>query len=293
MDTVGNTPLLELNIDGTRIYAKAEFMNPSGSVKDRAAKNMLLTAIADGRLTKDKIILDSTSGNTGIAYAMFGAALGYEVVLCLPANASIERKKVLKAYGAKVVETDPLESADGAYLVACEMKKKDPEKYFFPDQYNNEANWLAHYNGTAEEILAQAETLGRKVTHFVAGAGTSGTFTGTSRKLKKHGVTAILMQPDSPFHGLEGMKHMETTINPGFFDSTLADEVVTVATEAAYEMTQRLAKEAGLFVGVSTGANVRAAIDVAQKLPEDSFLVTILCDNGFRYLTEPVWSGLI
>jgi cysteine synthase B len=293
LDFIGNTPLLEINLvplpEGVQIYAKAEYFNPSGSVKDRAAKNMLLTAIADGQLTKDKIILDSTSGNTGIAYAMIGAALGYKVELCLPANASIERKKILKAYGAKVIETDPLESSDGAYLVAKEMVKKEPGKYFFPDQYNNYANWQAHYNGTAEEILKQTKG---KITHFLAGAGTSGTFTGTAEKLKEHKVKTILMQPDSPFHGLEGMKHLETTIKPGFFDYNLADEIVTVSTEEAYAMTRRLAREAGIFAGVSSGANIHATIEVAKKLPPNSLIVTILCDNGNRYLTEPVWEDL-
>jgi cysteine synthase B len=287
---VGNTPLLEINIsplpDGVRVFAKAEYFNPSGSVKDRAAKNMLLTAMAEGRLTKDKTILDSTSGNTGIAYAMIGAALGYKVELCIPSNASLERKKILKAYGAGIIETDPLESSDGAYLAAKGLAEKNPGKYFFPDQYNNNANWLAHYTGTAEEILKQTNG---GITHFLAGAGTSGTFMGTARKLKEHGIKAVLMQPDSPFHGLEGLKHMETTIKPGFFDYGLADEMITVSTEAAYAMTRRLAREAGIFVGVSSGANVFAAFEIAQKLPPDSVVVTILCDNGNRYLTEPIW----
>jgi cysteine synthase B len=290
LDLVGNTPLIDINItplpQGVRLCAKAEFFNPSGSVKDRAAKNMLLTAINEGRLTKDKIILDATSGNTGIAYAMIGAALGYRVELCLPANASLERKKILKAYGAVIIETDPLESSDGAYLVAKELAHNNPDKYFFPDQYNNNANWQAHYNGTAREILEQTDG---KITHYICGAGTSGTFTGTSKKLRECGVKTVLMQPDSPFHGLEGMKHIETTIRPGFFDESLADEVVTVSTEEAYTMTRRLAKEAGIFVGVSAGANVHAAVELAKKLPANSLVVTILCDNGNRYLTEPVW----
>jgi cysteine synthase B len=293
VELIGNTPLVEITLDplpkDVRIFAKAEFLNPSGSVKDRAAKNILLNAIKEEWLTKDKIILDSTSGNTGIAYAMIGAALGYKVELCMPANASIERKKMLMAFGAKIIETDPLEGSDGAYLAAKELAEKNGSKYFFPDQYNNYANWKAHYNGTAQEILKQTHG---EVTHFLAGAGTSGTFTGTAERLKKHGVKAILMQPDSPFHGLEGMKHMESTIKPGFFDISLADEVVTVSTEAAYVMTRRLAKEAGLFVGVSSGANVHAAIELAKRLPPSSLVVTILCDNGNRYLTEPVWSDL-
>jgi cysteine synthase B len=250
---------------------------------------MLLTAITEKWLTPDKTILDSTSGNTGIAYAMIGAALGYKVELCIPANASIERKKILKAYGAAVIETDPLEGCDGAYLVAKEMAAKNSSKYFFPDQYNNYANWKAHYNGTAQEIWDQT---GGKVTHFIAGVGTSGTFTGTAERLKKEGVKAILMQPDSPFHGLEGMKHMESTIKPGFFDSKLADETVTVSTEDAYTMTRRLAREAGIFVGISSGANVHAAVEFAKKLKGPSVVVTILCDNGNRYLSEPVWGEL-
>lgn len=291
LDFIGNTPLIELKrifpFDGSvKILAKAEFFNPSGSVKDRAAKNMLLTAIADGRLTKDKTILDSTSGNTGIAYAMIGAALGYKVVLCMPANASFERKKILAAYGAEIIETDPLESSDGAYLTAKKLAAENPDKYFYPDQYNNDANWQAHYIGTAEEILAQTNG---KATHFIAGAGTSGTFTGTAKKLREHGIKTILMQPDSPFHGLEGMKHMESTIKPGFFDYGLADEVITVSTEAAYETARQLAKTEGLFVGVSAGANVYAAIEYAKRLPPDSVIVTILCDNGNRYMSEPVF----
>jgi cysteine synthase B len=217
---------------------------------------------------------------------MIGAALGYKVELCLPANASFERKKILKAYGAVIIETDPLESSDGAYLVAKKMAEENPDKYFHPDQYNNPANWQAHYNGTAEEILKQTDG---KVTHFIVGAGTSGTFTGTSKKLKQRGVKAILMQPASPFHGLEGMKHLESTIKPGFFDDNLADEIITVKTEEAYAMTKRLVREAGIFVGVSAGANVHAALEYAKNLTAPSLVVTVLCDNGNRYLTEPLW----
>jgi len=291
LDCVGNTPLLEINMDGCRIYAKAEYFNPSGSVKDRAAKLMLLEAIANGRFTKSKTILDSTSGNTGIAYAMFGAALGYDVTLCLPSNASMERKKILKAYGAEIIETDPLESSDGAYLKAVEIAKADPDKYFFPDQYNNDANWKAHYFNTAVEILTQTKG---KISHFVAGTGTSGTFTGIAKRLKtdKPDVNITLMQPDSPFHGLEGMKHMETTLKPGFFNRDIADNEIETGTEEAYNMVRRLAKEQGIFVGVSSGANVHAALEIAKTAPKDSVIVTILCDNGYRYLTEPVWRNL-
>ena len=284
LDCVGNTPLIEINMDGCRIYAKAEYFNPSGSVKDRAAKLMLLEAIADGRLTKDRIILDATSGNTGIAYAMFGAALGYDVALCLPSNASMERKKILQAYGAEIIETDPLESSDGAYLKAVEIVKDCPDKYFFPDQYNNDANWKAHYYNTAVEILNQTDN---KITHFVAGTGTSGTFTGIAKRLKedKPDVIITLMQPDSPFHGLEGMKHMETTLKPGFFNREIADREIEVGTEEAYDMVRRLSLEAGIFVGVSSGANVYAALEIAKTAPKDSVIVTILCDNGYRYLS--------
>jgi len=293
IDTVGNTPLVALKQPRPDIalYAKAEYFNPSGSVKDRAASRMLLEAVKSGALTKGKTILDSTSGNTGIAYALFGAAMGYSVELCMPANASFERKKILSAYGAKLIETDPLESSDGAYLKAVGMAKAEPDKYFFPDQYNNDDNWKAHYDGTAVEILAQT---GGKITHFVSGAGTSGTFTGTSKRLKHENpaINVILMQPDSPFHGLEGMKHMETTIQPGFFDRSIADSEIEIGTEDAYKTVLRLAKEEGLFVGVSSGANVFAALKIAETALPNSVIVTILCDNGYRYLTEPVWRGL-
>jgi cysteine synthase B len=217
---------------------------------------------------------------------MIGAELGYKVELCLPADAGVGRKKALEAYGAKIIEIDPLEGPDGVYIAAISMLLKDPEKYFYPDQNNNDANWEAHYTGTAEEILKQT---GGKVTHFLAGAGTSGTFTGVAKKLREHGAKSILMQPDSPFHGLEGVKHLESTIRPHFFDYGLADEIVTVSTEAAYAMTRRLAREAGMFVGVSSGANVRAALETAKKLPPGSLLVTVLCDDGNHYLTKPVW----
>lgn len=293
IDSVGNTPLVALKQPrgDIALYAKAEYFNPSGSVKDRAAKRMLLEAVKSGALTKGKTVLDSTSGNTGIAYAMFGAAMGYAVELCMPANASFERKKILSAYGAKLIETDPLESSDGAYLKAVGMAKSEPDKYFFPDQYNNDNNWKAHYDTTAVEIIAQTNG---GITHFVSGAGTSGTFMGTSKRLKAEnpGIKAVLMQPNSPFHGLEGMKHMETTIQPGFFDKNIADSVIEIGTEDAYKTVLRLAKEEGLFVGVSSGANVFAALETAKTAPPGSVIVTVLCDNGYRYLTEPVWRDL-
>jgi cysteine synthase B len=293
LDTIGNTPLVTLrnitaSLKGVSVLVKAEFFNPSGSVKDRAAKAMVLDGIKSGKLTKDKIIIDATSGNTGIAYAMIGAALGYSVTLCMPANASFERKKILRAYGAQIIDTDPLESSDGAYLAVKKLVAENPEKYFYPDQYNNENNWKAHYETTGPEILEQTNY---KITHFVAGAGTSGSFMGTTRRLKAHNkdIKAIFMQPDSPFHGLEGMKHMETTIRPGFFDESVIDGRIEIGTEEAYTMTRRLAREEGLFVGVSAGANALAALRVAEKLPEGSVVVSILCDGGYRYMSEPVY----
>jgi cysteine synthase B len=293
LDLVGNTPLIKLNsltkdLDGVSIYAKAEYLNPSGSVKDRAAKGILLEAIASKKLTKDKILLDSTSGNTGIAYAMFGAALGYKVTLTLPKNANMERKKILKAYGATIIETDPLLSSDGSLLEAKKIAKENPDKYFYTNQYDNEENWKAHYSTTALEILNQTKG---KVTHFLAGMGTSGTFVGTSRRLKELNpeIKTVAMQPNSPFHGLEGMKHMATTINPGIYDSSLIDETILVDTDDARQMTLRLAKEEGLFVGISSGANVFASLELAKTLPKGSVVVTVLCDSGFKYLSDSLW----
>ncbi|MCZ4064401.1 cysteine synthase family protein [Oxalobacter aliiformigenes] len=289
---VGNTPLLRLqNLAGTdqaAVYAKAEYLNPSGSGKDRAALSMIREGIESGKLSPEKTILDATSGNTGIAYAMLGAVLGYRVKLYMPANASIERKKVIRAYGAEIVETDPLEGSDGAYLGVLEEVRKDPDRYFYPDQYNNPANWLAHYNGTGREIFSQ--TSGR-VTHFIAGMGTSGTLMGVARRLKKENpdIRIIGIQPDSPMHGIEGTKHMGSTIPPGIYDSSVIDEFVEVRTEDAYEMVRKLAEQEGMFVGISSGANVSGAITYAAGLSPDSVVVTILCDNGFRYLSEDLW----
>lgn len=292
-EAVGGTPLLRLpaigrELDGVELYAKAEYFNPTGSVKDRAAKAMILDGIARGALTHDKTIIDATSGNTGIAYAALGAALGYKVALCLPANATEERKKLMRLYGAEIIETDPLESSDGAYNECRRLVAEHPDKYFYPDQYNNDANWKAHFSGTAVEIWEQT---GHRVTHFVAGTGTSGTFMGTSRGLKHLSpeVKAVLMQPDSPFHGLEGMKHMASTIHPGFFDESIADVKLEVATETAYVMARRLVREEGILVGVSSGANVAAALKLAETLPRGSVVVTILCDNGNRYLSQDFW----
>jgi cysteine synthase B len=291
---VGGTPVIELkNIfdtaNGVSLFAKAEYCNPSGSVKDRAAKAMILHGINSGLLTKDKIILDSTSGNTGIAYAMFGAALGYRVELFMPANASEERKKLIRSYGAKIIETDPLEGSDGAYRMVMELAEKEPQMYFFPNQYDNFENPRAHYETTGLELYTQC-----KPTHFVAGTGTSGTFMGVSRRLKEldSSIQIALMQPDSPFHGLEGMKHMESTIKPKIFDRSAADIHIEVKTEDAYKTARLLALKEGLFVGISSGANVYAAMELAKTLPEGSRVATILCDNGYRYLSQPLWRDI-
>jgi S-sulfo-L-cysteine synthase (O-acetyl-L-serine-dependent) len=291
LDLIGNTPLIKLaNLVGNprvEIYGKAEWANPGGSVKDRPALNMILEGERSGALTRDKTIIDSTSGNTGIAYAMIAAARGYRVKLCLPKNASEERKRILEAYGVELVLTDPLAGSDGAILVVREIVAADPDKYFYPDQYNNPANWRAHYETTGVEIFEQ--TRGR-VTHFVAGLGTSGTFVGTGRRLRelKPEVKLISMQPDSPFHGLEGLKHMETAIVPGIYDPTLADEEVEVDTEEAHAMVKRLARREGWFVGISSAANVVAAMRVAERIDE-GVIVTVLSDDASKYLSEKFW----
>ena len=292
-DMVGGTPLLRLpsigrELNGVELYAKAEFFNPTGSVKDRAAKAMILDGIERCLLTHDKTIIDATSGNTGIAYAALGTALGYQVTLCLPANATEERKKLMRLYGAEIIETDPLESSDGAYNECRRLVAEHPEKYFYPDQYNNDANWKAHFEGTAAEIWEQTD---HRVTHFVAGTGTSGTFMGTTRGLKHFNpaIKSVLMQPDSPFHGLEGMKHMASTIKPGIFDESVADIKLEVSTYEAYAMTRRLVREEAVLVGISSGANVAAALKLAETLPPGSVVVTVLCDNGNRYLSEEFW----
>jgi len=292
---IGHTPLLGLRRladglpAGVEVLLKAEHLNPGGSVKDRAALAMILDGERSGRLYPGKVILDATSGNTGIAYAMLGAARGYAVTLCLPANASDERKRMLTLYGAELIQTDPLQGSDGAQVVAREMAAHNPDKYFYPDQYNNDANWRAHYETTGPEIWTQ--TKGR-ITHFVAGLGTCGTFTGVGRKLKElnPSIRLISMEPDSPIHGLEGLKHLPTSRMPGIFDPQLADETVEVATEEAQAMTRRLAREEGLFVGVSAGANVLAALTLARQLPAPALVVSILCDGGERYMSERFWT---
>ena len=287
--SIGNTPLIRLRRvtrdlpSGVEVFAKAEHLNPGGSVKDRPALRMILDGERDGTLRTGMTILDATSGNTGIAYAMIGAARGYGVAVCLPKNASQQRKQILRTLGVDIIETDPLESTDGAQRVAREMFEEERDKYFYPDQYNNNANWRAHYDTTAPEIWEQ--TAG-SITHFVAGLGTSGTFMGITRRLKlfDRRVRAISMQPDSPLHGLEGLKHMATALVPGIYDPTIADESVEVSTEDAQEMARRLAREEGLLVGPSSGANVFAALRLARALSGNAVVVTILCDAGERYV---------
>ena len=294
--TIGNTPLLRLEkipreFPGIEIFGKAEYFNPGGSVKDRAALNMILDGERSGKLNHRRVILDATSGNTGIAYAMIAANRGYKVKLCLPANASIERKRILKAYGAEVVFSDAAEGSDGAIRLCRQIYMADPDSYFYPDQYNNPANWKAHYEHTGPEILKQ--TAGR-LTHFVAAMGTSGTFTGVSRRLRRDLPEAkcYSAQPSSGFHGLEGLKHMPTAIVPGIYDEKLADGNLWIETEDAYAMVRRLAREEGLLVGISSGCNVHAATILARELVargESAIIVTMLCDSADKYLSEHFW----
>jgi cysteine synthase B len=294
--TIGNTPLLRLEkipreFPGIEIFGKAEYFNPGGSVKDRAALNMILDGERSGKLNHRRVILDATSGNTGIAYAMIAANRGYKVKLCLPANASIERKRILKAYGAEVVFSDAAEGSDGAIRLCRQIYMADPDSYFYPDQYNNPANWKAHYEHTGPEILKQ--TAGR-LTHFVAAMGTSGTFTGVSRRLRRDlpETKCYSAQPSSGFHGLEGLKHMPTAIVPGIYDEKLADGNLWIETEDAYAMVRRLAREEGLLVGISSGCNVHAATILARELVargESAIIVTMLCDSADKYLSEHFW----
>jgi len=292
LDLVGRTPLVrlhrfELETPGVELWAKAEWQNPGGSVKDRAATRMILDGEASGALTTGKIILDATSGNTGIAYAMVGAAKGYRVKLCLPGNASPERKMILRALGTEIVLTDPLEGTDGAIREARRLHAAEPDTYFYPDQYNNDGNWRAHYDTTGPEIIEQ--TSGR-LTHFVAGLGTSGTFVGTGRRLRQFNpaIRLISFQPSGPFHGLEGLKHMDSAIVPGIYDPSVADEDLRVDSEHAYEMVRRLARETGLLAGISSGAALSATMEVARRL-ERGVVVTVFPDGAAKYLTETFW----
>jgi cysteine synthase B len=297
LNLVGETPLirltrLERDVPGAELYAKAEWMNPGGSVKDRPARRMLLEGLAAGQLRPGKRILDATSGNTGIAYAMLGAALGYPVTLCVPRNITPERKRILAAYGAELVQTDPLEGSDGAIREARRRYKADPERFFYPDQYNNEFNWRAHFDTTGPEIIRQT---GGRLTHFVAGLGTSGTFTGVARRLREFNRDIVLgsVQPDGPLHGLEGLKHMASAIVPGIYDPSLADADIGIPTEEAYALTRRLAREEGLLVGISSGANLAGAMRLLRRegraSSRDPVAVVIFCDGGERYLSERFW----
>ena len=295
-ELVGNTPLLELpaiaaETPGVRILGKAEWRNPGGSVKDRPAMWMIRDGERSGALTPEKTILDATSGNTGIAYAWIGASLGYKVKLCMPKNASEERKKILRAYGVDFVLTDPGEGSDGAILEARRLYEEDPGRYFYPDQYSNPANPRAHYESTAPEIWEGTEG---EVTHFVAGLGTSGTFVGTSTRLKELNpeIKVVSFEPDSPFHGLEGMKHMGSAIVPPIYDPMVADENRATPTEDAYAMVKRVAREEGILIGISAGAAVATALEVAREIEaagETGTVVTILCDGADKYLSESFW----
>jgi cysteine synthase B len=295
VDRIGNTPLLRLvriasDLPGVEILGKAEWLNPGGSIKDRAAFNIVAQARASGKLTSGKILLDSTSGNTGIAYAMIGATQGFPVTLCMPENVSVERKRILHAYGANIIYTDPDNGSDGAIRRARELAAKHPDLYYYADQYSNDANWQAHYHGTANEIWQQTEG---RITHFVAMLGTSGTFVGTTRRLKELNprIRCISLQPDSAFHGIEGTKHMATAIVPKIYDAALADADLGISTEDAYAMAKRLAREEGLLVGISAAAAVVGCLQVGRqlKIHEHAVFVTILCDSGDKYLSERFW----
>ena len=295
LQLVGNTPLLRLErltreLNSIELLGKAEWFNPGGSVKDRAASNVVAEARAAAKLGPGKTLLDSTSGNTGIAYAMIGAAQGFPVTLCMPENVSIERKRILHAYGANIIYTDPSDGSDGAIRTARELYAKNPDKFYYADQYSNDANWRAHYLGTANEIWQQTEG---RITHFVAMLGTSGTFVGTTRRLKElnPAIRCISLQPDSPFHGIEGAKHMASAMIPKIYDASLADEDIGIATEDAYRMAIRLAREEGLLVGISAAAAVAGCLQVARRLQQDkpAVFVTILCDSGDKYLSERFW----
>jgi len=301
LERVGSTPLVRLtritgSLPRVQILGKGEWANPGGSVKDRPALNIVREAERNGQLGTGRTLLDATSGNTGIAYAMIGAARGFPVKLCMPSNVSLERKRILKAYGAEIVWTDPNDGSDGAIRQARELAASEPDKYFYADQYSNDANWRAHYHTTANEIWSQTEG---RVTHFVATMGTSGTFVGCTRRLRELNpkIKCISLQPDSPFHGLEGLKHMATAIVPKIYDPSLADEDHGISTEASYAMLKRLAREEGLLVGISSGTAVVGALELAQQLENsgwiaengEAVIVTILCDSADRYVSERLW----
>ena len=293
---IGNTPLLPLDaltrdLPNVKLLGKAEWNNPGGSVKDRAAASIVAEARRAGKLAPGKILLDSTSGNTGIAYAMLGAALGFPVTLCVPENVSPERKRILQAYGANIIYTDPAEGSDGAIKIARQYAEHHPDLYFYADQYSNDANWRAHYETTANEIWQQTEG---RITHFVAMLGTTGTFVGTTRRLKELNpkIRCISLQPDSAFHGIEGAKHLPSAIVPRIYDSSLADENLEIVTEDAHAMARQLAREQGLLLGVSAAAAVVGSLRVIERLKIDqpATVVTILCDSGEKYLSERFWN---
>jgi S-sulfo-L-cysteine synthase (O-acetyl-L-serine-dependent) len=291
LSRVGGTPLLRLSLGvenpNVRVYAKAEWFNPGGSIKDRAAINMILDGMRSGKLIHGKTIIDATSGNTGIAYAMIGAALGYPVELVMPENVGQERRRMIEAFGANITYSDPLEGTDGSRSLVRTIVALSPDRYFYPDQYNNPANWQAHFETTGKEVLQQTDG---KVTHFVCGLGTTGTFVGVARRLKQAnpGIRCISVQPDAPFHGLEGLKHLSSAWIPGIYDATLADETEEVSTEEAYAMVKQLARREGLLVGVSSGAAAVAALRVAEKI-EEGVVVTVFPDSAAKYLNEQFW----
>jgi len=288
---IGNTPLIRIRNmapKGASIYAKAEWLNPGGSIKDRAALSMLVEAEQSGLLGEGKTIIDASSGNTGIAYAMIAGPAGYQVTIALPANAGLSRQRILTGLGARLILTDPLEGTDGARQKVREMVASDPEPYYYPDQYNNPANWRTHYRHTAPEIWAQS---GHRITHFVAGLGTTGTFVGTARRLKElnGSIRCISFEPDSPLHGIEGLKHLPTAIVPGIYDPGLADEHLNVSTHEAYAMVRRLAREEGLFVGPSSGAAMAVSLALAQRTTS-AVIVTVFPDSGAKYLHDHPWT---
>jgi len=296
VDAVGNTPLVRLrhvaaHAPGVEVYAKLEFANPGGSVKDRPALRMMTDALADGRLTKDKILIDSTSGNTGVAYSIFGAALGIRVHLVMPSNVSKARKDIAQAFGTEIIFSDPLEGSDGAIRVVREIAMRERDRYFYPDQYANPSNPRAHYDGTGREIL---EAVGDRITHFVAGLGTTGTMMGTTRRLKEHArpIRCIAVEPDDALHGLEGLKHLASSLVPPIYDAKVPDETRACSTEHGWDMADRLAREEGLHVGHSSGANVHVALQVAGELESQGkkgCVVVIVCDRGDRYFAPLKW----
>src|SRR5947208_1293992 len=296
LDRIGNTPLLRLerivrDLPNVQLLGKAEWYNPGGSVKDRAAWNIVKEGRRSGKFISGKTLLDSTSGNTGIAYAMIGAAEGFQVTLCMPENVSPERKRILYAYGADIIYTDPADGSDGAIRAVRELYAREPEKYFYADQYSNDANWQAHYYGTAEEIWQQTEG---RITHFIAMMGTSGTFMGTVRRLEELNpkIRCISLQPDSPFHGIEGAKHMASAIVPGIYDASLADEDLGISTEDSYAMAIRASREEGLLIGISAGAAIPGCLQIARTLrkDEEAVIVTMCPDSGDKYLSERFWT---